>query len=547
MRHFIRAIRIVNTLSRHQVDRYLDSSVLPWPTRWAFFFITRLSRRPFSQKIPEAERAAHLRQALEELGPVFIKFGQALSTRRDLLPIDIANELAKLQDHVPPFDSQLAVDIIEKSLGQTLPSAFAEFSSTAIASASIAQVHAATLHTGEKVAVKVLRPNIRSTINTDTQLMQSMASWIENRSKQSRRFKLSSIVRDYRQVIFDELDLQKEAGNTSLLRQHFEHSALLYVPKIFWDYTSHTVMVSEFVNGIPISQTDTLRNEGCDMRQLAENGVEIFFTQVFDNNFFHADMHPGNIFVDCSKPNAPRYIALDCAIMGSLSDSDRYYVARNLLAALERDYDLVARLLIQAEWVPTSTDRFALAATIRSACEPIFNKPLHEISFAGLLIDLFQAAQRFGMEVQPSLVLLQKTMLNIEGLGRELYPELDLWQTALPFLNRWREQRYSLRRLLKTAKQRAPDVIESLPLMLEAAQASIKSGIKPTDAGTSQRIGDTAIEPTPWGGPRLTAIFTIFAASAYLLGTAHGHFANSDPSWAAWPLLGAAILLLWRR
>lgn len=417
----------------------------------------------FSSKSHETSRAQRLRLALESLGPVFIKFGQALSTRRDLLPQDVADELAKLQDQVPPFDTLIARRTIEKSLGQSIDELFDEFEDRPLASASVAQVHRAKLKSGEAVVVKVIRPDIRPQIEQDTAWMAFIARWLVRLHPQGHRLKADEVVADYRQTVLDELDLAREAANASQLRRNFENSDQLYVPKVYWEFTRSQVYTMEEVSGTPVNDRAKLEAQGVNFQCLAERGVEIFFTQVLRDSFFHADMHPGNIFVDTSNPDKPGYIALDCAIIGSLSDDDLYYLARNLLSIFQRDYRRVAQLHLECGWVPRTTNAIEFENAIRTVCEPVFDKPIAELSFGQLLLNLFQTASRFDMPIQPSLVLLQKTLLNIEGLGRELYPQLNLWDTAQPFLERWMRERYSLPNTLKRIQAEAPTILENLP------------------------------------------------------------------------------------
>ena len=417
----------------------------------------------FSAKSHEESRAQRLRLALESLGPVFIKFGQTLSTRRDLLPPDIADELAKLQDQVPPFDTKIARQTIEDSLGQSIEDVFDQFEDQPLASASVAQVHRARLKSGEAVVIKVIRPDIRPQIEQDTAWMALIARWLVRFHPQGHRLKAEEIVSDYRQTILDELDLAREAANASQLRRNFEDSEQLYVPKVYWEFTRSQVYTMEEVSGTPVNDRAKLESQGVNFQCLAERGVEIFFTQVLRDSFFHADMHPGNIFVDASNPEKPGYIALDCAIIGSLSDDDLYYLARNLLSIFQRDYRRVAQLHLECGWVPRTTNPIEFESAIRTVCEPVFDKPIAELSFGQLLLNLFQTASRFDMPIQPSFVLLQKTLLNIEGLGRELYPQLNLWDTAQPFLERWMRERYSLPNTLKRMQAEAPTLLENLP------------------------------------------------------------------------------------
>jgi ubiquinone biosynthesis protein len=408
---------------------------------------------------PTEPRAIRIRLTLEELGPIFVKFGQALSTRKDLLPDDIADELVKLQDKVPPFSSDLAQQIIEQELSMSITDAFAEFDSTPLASASVAQVHTAVLHSGEKVIVKVLRPDIEGGIHSDIGLLFELAHFAEKFWTEAKRLRPKEVVAEFEKTLLDELDLVREAGNASKLRRNFKDSDILYIPEVHWPLTRQRVMVMERIHGIPVGNIELLQKNNVDFKSLAERGVEIFFTQVFRDNFFHADMHPGNIFVD---PPA-KYLAVDFGIVGTLSTSDQRYLAENFLAFFNRDYRRVAEMHVQSGWVPGSTRVEEFESAIRSVCEPIFEKPLKEISFGHLLLRLFQTARRFDMTVQPQLVLLQKTLLNIEGLGRQLYPDLDLWQTAKPFLEKWFKERLGPKAKIEQAIKKLPEIAEQLP------------------------------------------------------------------------------------
>jgi len=404
-------------------------------------------------------RAQRLREALETLGPIFVKFGQVLSTRRDLLPLDLADELAKLQDRVPPFDSALAIAEIERSLGRPLSQVFASFERDPAASASIAQVHLATLHDGREVAVKVLRPGVEEAIARDMALLETAAALVERRWAEGRRLKPREVVAEFARHLEEELDLMREAGNASQLRRNFEASPLLVVPEVHWDFCAQRVMVMERMHGTPISQVQTLREKGVDIPALARAGVEIFFTQVFRDGFFHADMHPGNILVT----DDGKYVALDFGIMGTLTDVDKSYLAQNFLAFFNRDYRRVAQAHLDAGWAPAGTRVDAFEAAIRSVCEPIFARPLKDIYFGKLLLRLFQTSRRFNIEIQPQLVLLQKTLLNIEGLGRELDPALDLWRTAKPYLERWMDEQVGWRALERAVRLEAPGWAKTLP------------------------------------------------------------------------------------
>jgi len=459
---FYRFYIINRVLIRNNLDEYIYDI----PAMRPFRFIYKIS--PWNWKESEQNRPARgerLRKALEDLGPVFVKFGQILSTRRDLLADDIANELAKLQDDVPPFSNQAAREIIETSLEKSTNELFASFDETPLASASIAQVHTAELHSGEKVIVKVVRPGIDKTIRHDIDLMMLIAKMVSKTSHLGKRLRPVEVVEDYEKVIFDELDLGREAANASQLRRNHEDSTDLYVPKVYWDYCTQDVLVMERIYGIPVGQTQRLKDNGTNMKVLGERGVDIFFTQVFKHNFFHADMHPGNIFIDENNPDNPKYIAVDFGIMGTLEEQDQRYLAENLHAFFNRDYKRVAEAHIESGWVPAHTKASEFEAAIRTVCEPIFELPISDISYGKLLLRLFQTARRFDMEVQPQLVLLQKTLLNIEGMGRELYPDLDLWVTAKPFLQRWMDEQKGIRSLIKGAQANLPKLIEQMPHM----------------------------------------------------------------------------------
>ena len=416
---------------------------------------------------PQTSEAKRCRLAIERLGPVFIKFGQLLSTRRDLLPEEYADELARLQDRVPPFPSAMAIAKIEAEIGRPLTASFATFSEQPLASASLAQVHEATLTSGEEVVVKVIRPGIAGVIKKDLALILALAKLLERFFSDARRLHLIRIVEDYEKTILAELDLLRESANTVRLRRNFETSSLLYVPKIYDDLSSVNVLVMERVKGVPISDLETLRRCGTDLKKLAERGVETFFLQVFNDNFFHADMHPGNIFVDVSDPANPSYIAVDCAIIGQLTKEDQAYLARNIVAFFNEDYAEIAKLHTESGWISAKTDAREFESTIRQLCQPFFQRPLAEISFGSFLVALFSAARRFDMEVQPQLVLLHKTLLNIEGLGRQLYPDLNLWATAKPFMEKWTREHYGPGAILKTVIDQGPGLIELLPRIPE--------------------------------------------------------------------------------
>ncbi len=456
----LRLLHINWILLRHGLDEVILVTHLFRPVR----FILYLSPWYWWRRNKLPPYPVRIRLALEDLGPIFVKFGQILSTRRDLVPTDIADELAKLQDAVPPFSGDEARRIIEKAWGRPVEEVLDAFDETPLASASIAQVHTARLKSGREVVVKVLRPGIEKVIRRDVGLLYIIAHLANRYWKEARRLRPVEVVQDYEKTILDELDLQREAANAAQLRRNWEGSDILYVPEVFWDHTRKSVLVMERIYGIPVGDIAALKAQGISMRQLGEQGVEIFFTQVFRDNFFHADMHPGNIFVEPSG----RYIAVDFGIVGSLTSEDQRYLAENLLAFFNRDYHRVAELHVESGWVPRDTRVDEFEAAIRSVCEPIFNKPLSEISFGHFLLNLFQTARRFDMEVQPQLVLLQKTLLYIEGLGRQLYPELDLWATAKPYLERWMHEQVGPRAFVRKLKKNLPQMSEhaaDMPLL----------------------------------------------------------------------------------
>ncbi|MDH5471800.1 MAG: ubiquinone biosynthesis regulatory protein kinase UbiB [Gammaproteobacteria bacterium] len=465
----LRLLRINYVLVRHGLDDIVFAIHLFRPFRFLMFLL------PWNWFIRErASRGQRIRCALEDLGPIFIKFGQMLSTRKDLLPEEIAEELTKLQDRVPPFPGSQAKAIIEKAYGCSISDVFDDFDEQPLASASVAQVHTAKLKNGTDVVVKVLRPTILPVIKRDIELLFIVARLAERYSSEARRLRPIEIVQEYQKTIIDELDLMREAANSSQIRRNFIDSSVLYIPEVYWDDTRRNVMVMERIHGMPIGEVDKLRSLGVDMKLLAERGVEIFFTQVFKHNFFHADMHPGNIFVDVTRPEDAKYIAVDFGIVGSLSPDDQRYLAENFLAFFKRDYNRVAQLHVDSGWVPGGTRVDEFESAIRSVCEPIFEKPLKDISFGHLLLRLFQTARRFNMEVQPQLVLLQKTLLNIEGLGRQLYPDLDLWKTAKPFLENWMNEQVGAKALLRGLKKNLPYIAEKLPEFPELVFEAMK-------------------------------------------------------------------------
>ncbi|MCX7693248.1 ubiquinone biosynthesis regulatory protein kinase UbiB [Tepidimonas taiwanensis] len=426
-----------------------------------------------------APRGQRLREALERLGPIFVKFGQVLSTRRDLLPPDIADELARLQDRVPPFPTEVAIATIERAFGRPLQAIFAHFEREPVASASIAQVHFATLHDGREVAVKVLRPNMLPVIEKDLALMRTMAGWVERLSHDGRRLKPREVVAEFDKYLHDELDLLREASNAAQLRRNMAGLDLVLIPEMYWDLCRSDVLVMERMHGVPISQVQRLRDAGVDIKRLARDGVTIFFTQVFRDGFFHADMHPGNIQVSLAPQTFGRYISLDFGIVGTLTQFDKEYLAQNFTAFFRRDYKRVAELHIESGWVPANTRVDELESAIRAVCEPYFDRPLKEISLGLVLMRLFQASRRFNVEIQPQLVLLQKTLLNIEGLGRELDPDLDLWSTAKPFLETWMAEQVGPKKFWNQLKAEAPHYAKLIPELPRLLHAYLRQ--RPTD------------------------------------------------------------------
>ncbi len=458
-----RFLQILQIFVKYGLEQlFLNKSKYPWLAKFFYLFPARWGNQIFREK-PRGER---IRLVLEELGPIFVKFGQILSTRRDLLPDDIGDELAKLQDRLPPFSAHIAREIIEQSFNAPIETVFSHFEKEAMASASVAQVHAACLFTGENVVVKVLRPGIKKRISKDILLLLLIARLVRALGGlDGARLRPVEVVKEFEKTIYDELDLQREAANATELRRNFTDTRILYIPRVFWEYTRQKVLVIERIYGISVRETEHLKSQGTDMKKLAERGVEIFFTQVFRDNFFHADMHPGNIFVDIQKPDDPKFIAVDFGIVGSLTECDRNYLAENFLAFFKRDYRRVAQLHIDSGWVPAETRVQEFESSIRTVCEPIFEKPLEEISFGQVLLKLFQTARRFNMEVQPQLVLLQKTLLNIEGMGREIYPQLDLWQTAKPYLENWVKDQRGPKATIKKIVEQAPFWLQHSPEM----------------------------------------------------------------------------------
>ncbi len=539
LRVLARLLQIQRVLLKYGLHDFVQATHLYAPLRFLFYLSPDTWLNPHRNAPP----AVRLRLALEELGPIFVKFGQAVSTRRDLLPTDVADELVKLQDRVPPFPGTVARAIVERAYGRSVSEAFSQFDETPLAAASIAQVHAARLPDGKEVVVKVLRPDMRASIERDLEVLYALADLAQTYWREGRRLRPREIVAEYEKTILDELDLMREAANASQLKRNFAGSDLLYVPEIHWDYCRLDVMVMERIRGIPISDMERLRAAGTDIRLLAENGVRIFFTQVFRHNFFHADMHPGNIFVIADDPARPRYAAVDFGIVGTLDPRDQHYLAANFLAVFDRDYRRVAELHVESGWVPAGTRVDEIESAVRTVCEPIFDRPLEDISFATLLVRLFEISRRFNVELQPQLILLQKTLVNVEGLGRELYPQLDVWHTAAPILREWMRERMSLRQILHTMRTQLPELIEAARVL----PALVRGVVQRAEGGMLRMLVETpAVEllhaEMRRGHRRRDAV--ILGSAAILGGIVW--LALGRTAWPGWTLtgLGAAWLVL---
>jgi ubiquinone biosynthesis protein len=536
MKAIVRGFSIVRVMIRYRLDVPLLAYDLPVSVRLLFWCM------PWRLLVPvRGSVAQRIRLALIDLGPVFVKFGQLLSTRRDMLDDELAEQLATLLDNVPAFDGKLSKQLIEQGLKQKVEQAFAEFDEQPLASASVAQVHSARLASGESVVVKVIRPGIERIIVRDLRLMRLVAKLINAGVPNLRRLRLQDVIDEYEKTIFDELDLQREAGNASQLKRNFDNSNLLYIPKIHWHLSNRKVLVQERIHGVPVNDIEAIDKAGINREELAKRGVEIFFTQVFRDSFFHADMHPGNIFVNPALPNDPQYMAVDFGIVGSLTAEDQAYLARILLAFFNRDYRQIAQLHVDCGWLPADTKVHEFEGAIRGVSEPIFARPLAEISFAEVLLGLFHTARRFNMQVQPQLVLLQKTMLNIEGLGRQLYPQLDLWQTAQPILEAWFKRQVSPKQVYKQLKQEWPDLAQQLPHLPALVHDALQQTARPriADGGSNPQHNKSA---KPWSG---------LIGLGLVVGAVCVHSTTLvDPLWvsptsAALGIVGA--LILWHR
>lgn len=541
MKQLGRLFAILHIFAKYRLDELLPAHAVALPVR----ILLRLIPSSWFASTKE-DPWVRLRLALEELGPVYIKFGQLLSTRKDLLDEKAIEELSKLQDNVPPFDEQASLSIIEKELKASVTTLFAEFNITPMASASIAQVHAAKLHSGQEVVVKVVRPNIERTVKLDVSLMQAGAARIERAIPDLQRFHLLQIVKDYEHIILGELDMMREAANTNQFRRNFADSPLLYVPEVHWDYCSSNVMVMERVYGVPISDVEAIKAAGINLETMAEIGVEIFFTQVFRDNFFHADMHPGNVMVSLKNPEQPQYISIDNAIVGSLNRDERYLLARQLMALLDKDYEQIALLLVDAGWVPKTIRVKELENALRGILEPILERPLSDIEFGPILISLFQTARRFEMQALPQFLLLEKTLIHVEGLGQQLYPELDIWTVGRPLLENWIRDQMGPDAILTAIKRNTPALLEQLPQLPKMAWEALD---EIRQLGDNQERFLAQLETRHLQQMKKDRIIILAGSGALLLGVVWSIRPDLVPDlsaipWPAWTFgLGGAFIL----
>jgi ubiquinone biosynthesis protein len=529
-----RLIQIHRALARYGLIDFLDGTALHSRLQLIGMFSPWLWFHGRSR----GSRGERLRLALQELGPVFVKFGQAISTRRDLLPQDIADELVKLQDRVPPFDGRQAQVLVEEALGKPVGELFRRFETEPLAAASIAQVHAAELPDGREVIVKVLRPGMRQVISRDLAVLHTLADLADRYSSEGHRLRPKEVVREYEKTILDELDLMREAANAAQLRRNFTGDPRLHVPEVFWDLCRENVMVMERIHGVPIGDIDRLRALGVDFRRLAENGVAIFFTQVFRHNFFHADMHPGNIFVLPEDPAQPRYAAVDFGIVGSLDPRDQEYLAQNFLAVFNRDYRRVATLHVDSGWVPHDIRVEEMEAAVRTICEPIFDRPLKDISFGVVLLRLFEALRRFDARIQPQLILLQKTLFNVEGLGRQLYPDLDIWNTASPILREWLREKHNPVNVAKRLWKQMPEFLEALEASPTALRRALVEHAQPRPSPSP-----FASDAHRTGGRRADRAVRAIAPALLVLAGFVAMDADPVPTWLGWAI--SSIGAIW--
>jgi len=544
MRQFMRIWHIGVILKQYRLDELFNIDRMPGPVRWLRIFM------PNGKDVSGLPRGERLRLALQDLGPVYVKFGQILSTRRDLLPRDIADELALLQDQVPPFPGEEARKIIEKALGEPVDTIFASFDTRPLASASIAQVHPATLHDGREAVVKVVRPGIEKQLRKDIDLLKSIAGIAERFLQGGARIQPLEVVREFEVVVFDELDMQREAANASMLRRNFQGSKDLYIPEVYWKWCKRRVMVMERVSGLPVGDIEGLREHGVNLKRLARRGIRVFYTQVFRDNLFHADMHPGNIFVDVSDPANASFIALDFGIVASLSPQDLHYISENFLALFNRDYFRVAYLHWEAGWVPHETRLDELEASVRAVGEPNFSRPLNEISFGELMLRLFQVAYRFKLNIQPQLIMLQKTLLNIEGLGRELYPDLDVMAVSKPELERILREKHGIDQAARDLRERLPGWLSKAPDMpgllheylKQATEGKLVTRIDARDLEQLRKDDRDADRRTL----RATSGAAMLFSGALLTGLEVGPWFISGLSWPGLGCMAIGALLLLR-